>query len=386
MAASNPILTPDRGKAHSVALVLLCTLAVLQMVAMMRAVWLTRSQNGAAKPAALDQDAAGPAGAPPLPSNVPAVVAPLARMAPPSIPASKQAPIKFSAVPPVSAPVVVPAPMMPTPTAASATKAPLDAEMLELIEVAQQLRPLGDLKGALDVLRRADIKSPDHPVVLAEFAQTYELMGLGDKAAAARQKLASLGAAARSYQDTASRPGGSASLPIVPGATLSPATGLTTPDSAALDPSKILGLGACDVIRDRSALRGERVTLRLPIRSQPGAVVDPAAIDIDVFFFDLVNSEKVEQTKADAPVNTWVDAPVDWQDGQERLDVLYSMPEMTEDVIRSIGHRKFHGYIVKLYYKHKLQDTVMEPASLRNFGAASAPQTTGNPLLPPVTR
>ena len=135
MAASNPILTPDRGKAHSVALVLLCTLAVLQMVAMMRAVWLTSSQNGAAKAAALNQDAAGPAGAPPLPSNVPAVVASPARMAPPSIPASKQAPIKFSAVPPVSAPVVVPAPMMPTLTSASATKAPMDAEMLELIEV-----------------------------------------------------------------------------------------------------------------------------------------------------------------------------------------------------------------------------------------------------------
>jgi hypothetical protein len=128
------------------------------------------------------------------------------------------------------------------------------------------------------------------------------------------------------------------------------------------------------------------MTLRLPIRSHAGAVVDPAAIDIDVFFFDLVNSEKVEQTKADAPVNTWVDAPVDWKEGQERLDVLYSMPEMTEDVIRSIGQRKFYGYIVKLYYQHKLQDTVMEPASLRNFGAASAPQTTGNPLLPPVTR
>lgn len=148
----------------------------------------------------------------------------------------------------------------------------------------------------------------------------------------------------------------------------------------------MLGIGACELIRDPSVTRGEKVTLRLPIRCQPGQVIDPGAIDIDVFFFDLVNGEKVEQTKADVPVNTWVDAPVDWKDGQERLDVVYSMPEMTADVIRGIGRRKFHGYIAKLYYEHKLQDTVMEPASLQNYGAGGAPQTTGNPLLPPVAR
>ena len=266
------------------------------------------------------------------------------------------------------------------------TPAPLNAEMQELIELAQQLRPLGDLKGALDVLKRADIMSPDHPAVLAEFAQTYEQMGLGDKAAAARQKLGSTYPVTGAHYQSSAASDSGIRPPASQGSALSPSTGLTTPDSAAPDASKILGLGACELIRDRSGFRGEKVTLRLPIRSHPGAVVDPAAIDIDVFFFDLVNSEKVEQTKADAPVNTWVDAPVDWKDGQERLDVLYSMPEMTEDVIRSIGQRKFYGYIVKLYYQHKLQDTVMEPASLRNFGAASAPQTTGNPLLPPVTR
>lgn len=262
----------------------------------------------------------------------------------------------------------------------------MDAELAELIEVAQQLRPLGDLKGALDVLRRAEAKAPDHPAVLEEFAQTYELMGLGDKAAAAREKLAALrrgpSTSSLSFQQT----GGPMSSPAVLDGALSPATGLTTPDSSLPSPSKFLGIGSCEILRDRMTSRGEKVTLRVPIRSQPGVSIDPAAIDIDVFFFDLVNGSRVEQTKADAPVNTWVDAPVDWKDGQERLDVLYSMPEMTPEVVHNIGHRKFHGYIVKLYYQHKLQDTAMEPASLRDYGAASAPQTTGNPLLPPVTR
>ena len=173
---------------------------------------------------------------------------------------------------------------------------------------------------------------------------------------------------------------------IGPGTRLSPNTGLTTPEQGPRDPSKILGIGPCELMRDPAVTRGEKITLRLPIRCQPGQVVDPAEIDVAVFFFDLVNGEKVEQTKADAPVNTWLDAPVDWTEGQERLDVVYSMPEMTAEVIRSIGRRKFHGYIVKLYYQHKLQDTVMEPAALQNYGAGSAPQTMGNPLLPPVAR
>ena len=78
-------------------------------------------------------------------------------------------------------------------------------------------------------------------------------------------------------------------------------------------------------------------------------------------------------------MNTWVDEPVDWKEGQERLDVVYSMPEMTPEVVRAIGQRKFYGYIVKLSYQNNVQDIVMEPASLQNFGAESAPQTKGKP-------
>lgn len=373
MAASNPILTPDRGKAHSVALGVLCVLAVAQMAAMVRAVWLAKSKQATPVVAQSQSPVTQPPGAPPLPPSIPAVVT---RMAPPSVPS------QVAIIP--SAPITPPTPRMSAPVPVAAP--PMDAEMRELIDLAQQLRPLGDLKGALDVLRRADTISPDHPAVLAEFAQTYELMGLGDKAAAARQKLALMNAKTGAGGLDSSPIVGSTPMPTAPGASLSPATGLTTPDAAALDPTKILGIGACEVIRDRTVVRGERVTLRLPIRSQPGVVIEPNGIDIAVFFFDLVNGERVEQTKADAPVNTWVEAPVDWKDGQERLDVVYSMPEMTPEAVRSIGQRRYHGYIVKLYYQNKLQDTVMEPASLQSFGAGSAPQTTGNPLLPPVAK
>lgn len=365
MAAANPILTPDRGKAHSVALLVLCVLAVVQVSAMVRAVWLAKSKSIQPQVVtAPSADSESPTGAPPLPASAQAISK---LIPPPSIPGTEPvAPVSTS-------PAVFAAKSKP---ASTAFAPPLSAELQEEIETAQQLRPLGDLKGALDVLQHADSKSPDHPKILTEMAQTYQMMGMADKATAMRQRVASIRMKSEAALATASERG----------ASLSPSTGLTTPDARAADPSKILAIGTCEVIRDWKVTKGEKVTLRMPIRSRPGAVIDPAAIDIDVFFFDLVNGEKVEQTKADVPVNTWVDSPVDWKDGQERLDVLYSMPEMTTDVIRSIGQRKFHGYIVKLYYDHKLQDTVMEPASLQNYGAGVVPQTSGNPLLPPVAR
>ena len=374
MAAANRILTPDRGKAHSVALGVLCALTVVQVSAMVRGVWLAKSKQ---VPPAVSQTEGGVTlspGAPSAPAVVPA--APVL-IPPPPVPSSS---------PSASATPVGITPLQSKTTAPHIGTTTSD-DVQELIDLAQQLRPLGDLQGALDVLRRADTTAPDNPAVLVEIAQTYDQMGLKDKAQASWKKVQAMGArAGEAYAIASRRLGGSAAAPQAPGASLSPSTGLTTPDPRPGDPSKMLGIGECELIRDRSVTRGEKVTLRLPIRSRPGEVIDPAVIDIDVFFFDLVNGEKVEQTKADVPVNTWVDAPVDWKDGQERLDLVYSMPEMTADVVRSIGQRQFHGYIVKLYYRHKLQDTVMAPASLQNFGAGGAPQTTGNPLLPPVAR
>lgn len=343
MPAANPILTPDRGKAHSVALAVLCVLAVVQVIAMFRAVWLAKSRSLTPTSAAV----AGVQNAAP----VPAAGTALAGVPPPGrLTAAPTAPAHLAAVPPQAGPLsksaTQPATAAKTAAAAQSAGPPLDAEAQDLLDVARQLRPLGDLKGAIEVLKRIDLKSPDHPVVLDEMAQTFDQMGLADQAATTRAKLAAIKA----------RP---------------------APPPAAVDPTKILSLGDCSVVRDPSVTKGEKLTLRVPICSHPGVPVDPQGIDIEVFFFDLVNGQTIEQTKADLPVNTWVNPPVDWTNGEERLDVLYSMPEMTKELVKEIGQRKFHGYIVKLSYQGRLQDTVMEPASLGNFGA--------QPTAPPPT-
>jgi len=380
MPAANPILTPDRGKAHSVAMAVLCGLAAVQVSAMARAVWLAKyraAQTSETTPAQGPTPGA-PLGPPPIPMAVTAL------MPPPSIPDDSQT------APTVPAPAGNAFPTPPTrpPVTSSVPKA--SAEVMELVEVAQQSRPLGDLQGALEALRRADTLSPDHPLVLLEMAQTYDQMGLTEKALAAWTKLQAMGPqAGEGYSRAAQRLGTSGASAIDAGATtLSPATGLTTPSATKpLDASKTLGLGPCEVMRDPAISRGERLTLRIPILSQPGQAIDPSAVDINVFFFDMVNGERVEQTKADVPVNSWVQAPVDWTEGSELLDVVYFMPETLDAAaLRSQGVRKYHGYIVKLYYQNKLQDTVMEPASLQNFGSSGSFSGAGNPLLPPVGR
>lgn len=380
MPAANPILTPDRGKAHSVAMAVLCGLAAIQVSAMARAVWLAKYR--AAQPSETTSVLGGtpsdPLGPPPT------QIAGAALIPPPAIPTGTAS----TPSPPLPGGNVYPTAPAVSPAASVMPKA--SAEVIELVEVAQQSRPLGDLQGALEALRRADTLSPDHPLVLLEMAQTYDQMGLTEKALAAWTKLQAMGPkAGEGYSRAAQRLGTSSASAIDSGtATLSPATGLTTPTSTKpLDASKTLGLGPCEVMRDPAISRGERLTLRIPILSQPGQAIDPSAVDINVFFFDMVNGERVEQTKADVPVNSWVQAPVDWTEGSELLDVVYFMPETLDAAaLRSQGVRKYHGYIVKLYYQNKLQDTVMEPSSLQNFGNSGSFSGAGNPLLPPVGR
>lgn len=365
MSNHSTILTAQNSRAPTAALAVLCALAAAQLAAVSRAVWRSESRRAAVEsghvaapqvpqlPPGAGQvlpPASSPLSPPPLPGDAAGFAVP----APPVIPSASS--LRAS---PLSVPV--------SPAAAGAQ---LDPRIAEYVETARQLRPLGDYGGAITALKGADAIVPNHPAVLAELAAVHEALGDPEKARLVRSKI------------------GTAPPPPPPAESLlPPSTGLTTPTGigdSAIDPAKALALGACRTARDPAVIRGERVVLRLPIRSQPGMAINPADVDIDVFFFDEVNGEKIEQTKADAPLSSWAEAPVDWRNGLETLEVVYFMPEMSAEALRANGRRKFHGYIVKLYYQHKLQATAAEPAALLNYGSEARPQPAGNPLLPPA--
>ncbi len=254
----------------------------------------------------------------------------------------------------------------------------LEMSKEEMIDLAKQLRGLGDMQGALEVLKKADLRFINDPAVLAETAQCYEQMGLSDKASALWRQLEAMNPAqAAGFHDLAARR--LSALP--PGANISSFAG-------SFDAPKVLSLGACQAIKDPSAVNGEKVVLRIPLLRQGNGAVDPSKVDIDVYFFDRVNGEKVAQTIADEPVPSWGAPPVDWSGiGEEPLEVTYNLPQLTPSEIQTHGRRSYHGYVVKLYYQHKLQDTAAEPRDLLDFGsrAPQAGASVGNPLLPPVT-
>jgi tetratricopeptide (TPR) repeat protein len=243
----------------------------------------------------------------------------------------------------------------------------------ELLDLAKQVRGLGDMQGALEVLRRADLRFPAQPEVLTEMALCYEQMGLNDKAAGLwRQLSAQDPNRAGGFRDLAQR------------RLNAPAAGQPTPEGG-----QVLALGACRAQRDDGAANGEKVVLRIPILRQGNTPVDPAQVDIDVYFFDRVNGQQVAQTIADEPSSAWTALPVDWSGiGEEPLDVTYFLPTLTPGEVAAHGRRAYHGYVVRLYYQNKLQDVAAEPRDLLDFGLPTSRPEAGaaHPLLPPVAR
>jgi hypothetical protein len=243
----------------------------------------------------------------------------------------------------------------------------------QLLDLAKQVRGLGDMQGALEVLRRADLRFPSRPEVLTEMALCYEQMGLNDKAAGLwRQLSAQDSSQAGGFRDLAQR------------RLSAPAAG-----QPALEGGQVLALGACRTERDAGVANGEKVVLRIPILRQGQTQVDPSQVDIDVYFFDRVNGQQVALTIADEPPSTWTAPPVDWSGiGEEPLDVTYFLPTLTPGEVAAHGRRAYHGYVVRLYYQNKLQDVAAEPRDLLDFGLPSSRPEAGaaHPLLPPVGR
>jgi len=245
-----------------------------------------------------------------------------------------------------------------------------------VVTTAKEIRGAGDMNGALEMLRRADELTPDHPAIIAEMAQTYEQMGVAAKATDNWRRIQLLGATkAGSFFELASR-------------RLSDGPAATANATASIEGEKVLRLGACQVARDFSVSSGERYTVRVPIVRNGSHLVDRNAVNLEVFFFDKVNGVQVAQSIAPEPVETWQSAPVDWSGttGEETLDVVYHLPALTAAEMQQHGRRSFHGYMLRLYYNNKLQDVAAEPRDLLEFGSVPGAPAGANPLLPPVGR
>lgn len=361
MSKSATILSAETDKAHFVAQGILCSLAAVCSVGVIWAVGHTPERNG-------ERQAANHASLPPI-SGIP--LSSDGTGLPSALPSQGSLSTLPQTLPPPSTPVLSSVPSGYGQPSVRPTVPPgqqlVSPQLIEAVQAARQVRELGDTVAALESLRTADIREPNHPEIIGEMALTYEIMGLTAKARDAWKTVLAMGEGrAGGYYVLAQSKLDGVSLE---------ATGTPQP----------VQLGKCEVIREPMANgQGEKVTVRVPILASPGVMVDPSQMDIHVFLFEQVNDgERIEQVRAEAPTQNWVSMPVDWMDpAGETVDISYNLPAPKPEEIRDLGKRSFHGYLVKLFYQDKLAGQQAQPEDLTEFPPRNAPAGLDNALFP----
>jgi hypothetical protein len=162
-----------------------------------------------------------------------------------------------------------------------------------------------------------------------------------------------------------------------------------TADSMVLEDG-LFHLGAIRTKGEENFPGGERVTVEIPIGSTGNESVDPSALEVYVFFFEMTDNGKIEQTSSQDIHYQWLGQPT-WANGPERLEVIYTRMDGNAEEIR-----KFYGYIVRIYYRSRLQDVTARPRTLMDYRASSIewdqPEDpvrdfyarTGSSLVPPI--
>lgn len=229
----------------------------------------------------------------------------------------------------------------------------------EAVRTALGLREKGDTQGALESLRNADKKEPDHPKIIAELATTYGQMGLPKKETEHWTKIHEMGIArAGAYWDLADM--------FFRGQKAEPET-----DSA-------LRIKGHTAIQDDDAEGGQRMMLQVHTEAIQEDPIRASDMVLQVYFYDRVNGDSWEATVADVSTHADVTVPYDWKFGTERIDVEYFLPALTEEQLANHGQREYYGYVVELYYQNVLQDYVANPRKLgrlTNPGASGAPES-----------
>jgi len=255
----------------------------------------------------------------------------------------------------------------PIPAGAEESVAGIEDPLLGLlVTTGRELRAGGNMQGALKALRQAETALPDHPVVLSELAVTFEQMGLDEKARGYWERVDGLGPdRAGDYFAMAHRF----------------LSGETAPVETSS--SRVLRLGSIDVDELPPGQEGgQRVSLRVLIEGDPRMRPSGGEMAMLVYFYDLVEGERVDSSTADTQ-NKYPTEPYDWQDGgTEEIEVIYYQPPFTEEQERELGTRTYHGYVIELYYRDQLQDTVAMPESLhakRREELNQSPAPPGSP-------
>lgn len=303
-----------------------------------------------------------------------------------TIPSQATGPVnpKTGAVEAVSAPAAATHPASPS----SATN--------RLLEQARKLRERGDTNNALARLQEALLLEPRNANVLAEMAMIYESIQLFDRSNETWRRVQDIGPAAGALYELADL---KLKTGVSPAATpsrdgTSPVFTMNgIPDGSNFGITELTSTQANDPDAEM------HMTLRVAVKARPNAPIDYTKVKIQVFFYDVVDNDRVLLTDADVSYE-WLTPHHNWTDANpEVLAVTYLRPKkdaaLSSDAALTAaaaavvppapgrkgrpskavppadgadaGQRKYLGYIVRVYYRDQLQAVRAEPNRLLNL-------------------
>ena len=264
-----------------------------------------------------------------------------------------------------------------------------------LLQQARKFRARGDTANALARLQEAAQLEPRNAEVLAEMAMIYESIQLFDRSNETWQRIQALGSSIGPLYELADmklKMGVPAATPAAtPSNSIFGAGGI--PDGSTFGITDVTATQTPDPEADT------HMTLRVAVKARPNTPVDYTKVKIQVFFYDIVDNDRVVLTDADVSYE-WLTPHHNWKDANPEVlavtylrskhDALSSDAALTaaaskvtppapgkhvrtpKQPLSSLdasegGQRKYLGYIVRVYYKDQLQAVRAEPNRLLNL-------------------
>ena len=277
----------------------------------------------------------------------------------------------------------------------------------KLLKEATELRDKGDTTNALARLQDAAQRDPKNANVLAEMAMIYESIQLYDRSNETWKKIMEIGPSAGPLYEladmkmktgvtppapttTTTGPGLAGTSPLDAGTTRSDAEGI--PDGSSFGITEVAATDTPDAEAETN------MKLKISVKARPNAPIDHTKVKIQVFFYDTVDNKEVVLTDADVSYE-WLTPHHDWKDtNPEILAVTYlrsknktssdaalaaaaasvtppgttkkktpAKKDAATDATSEAGHRKYLGYIVRIYYSEQLQAVRADPTKLLNL-------------------
>jgi hypothetical protein len=325
----------------------------------------------------------------------------------PIAPAATPAP-----APPTVADKTTPAPA--TTTAATTTTAqssPSSAALSvaeKLLKEATELRDKGDTTNALARLQDASQRDPKNANVLAEMAMIYESIQLYERSNETWKKIVEIGPSAGPLFELADMKLKTGVTPPAPAPAATTSTtgpglagtspldaGTTRSDSEGIPDGSTFGITEVNATDTPDADAETNMKLKISVKSRPNTAIDHTKVKIQVFFYDTVDDKDVVLTDADVSYE-WLTPHHDWKvTNPEILAVTYLRPKNKSSTEADLaaaaasvtppgnskkkssakkesapadgGHRKYLGYIVRIYYNEQLQAVRADPSKLLNL-------------------